>query len=40
MHRLAKAYLNNKTTIKAYIINNKIMKKFIIGEKKRQGVER
>ena len=34
MHRLAKAYLNNKTTIKAYIINNKIMKKFIIGEKK------
>ena len=34
MHRLAKAYLNNKTNIKAYIINNKIMKKCIIGEKK------
>ena len=34
MHRLAKAYLNNKTTIKAYIIDNKLMKKFIIGKKK------
>lgn len=34
MHRLAKAYLNNKMIIKAYIINNEIMKKFIIREKK------
>ena len=34
MHRLAKAYLNNKTNIKAYIINDKIMKKCIIGKKK------
>lgn len=34
MHRLAKAFLNNKTNIKAYIINNKIMKKCIIGAKK------